>query len=280
MTMRSALYEGVVTHHRRQPVDHRFAYRLAMPFVFLDEMDELCDLHPLWSNERANVVSFRRADYLGDSSMALDRSVREVVQEQLGASPEGPIAMLAHPRTWGWLFNPIALYYCFDPSGTRVEALVAEVTNTPWKERHAYVVGGPGSHHVEKALHVSPFFGMDLAYGISYRPPGARLSLRISAIGAEGNLFDAALRLSRREVNRQVMGRLITAWPFMTTRVSTAIYRQAFALWRRGVPFIEHPRRAQCPAIRPETLSSGATPVASARSRPSLHVPDGEVAHG
>ena len=112
----------------------------------------------------------------------------------------GPVAMLAHPRTWGWLFNPVTLYYCFDPTGTGVEALVAEVTNTPWHERHAYVVGGPGTHHFDKALHVSPFFGMDLHYELSYRAPGQHLPLRISTVR------DGSYRLRRRPAPRSKRG--------------------------------------------------------------------------
>ncbi len=172
--MRSAVYEGIIIHHRRHPIDHRFQYRVAMPLLDLDEIEELCSLHPLWSNGRSNVVSYRRRDYLGGGPMPLAQAVRETVEDRLGTRLSGPIAMLAHPRTWGWLFNPVTLYYCFDPTGTHVEALVAEVTNTPWHERHAYVVGRPGTHHFDKALHVSPFFGMDMRYELSYRAPGQR----------------------------------------------------------------------------------------------------------
>lgn len=241
--MRSAIYEGLVVHRRRSPIDHRFAYRVAMPLVDLDEIDELCALHPLWSNEGRNAVCFRRGDYLGDPTLPLATAVRDVVEERLGHRPEGPVAMLAHPRTWGWAFNPITLYYCFDAGGTAVEALVGEVTNTPWHERHAYVVAGPGRHRFDKAMHVSPFLGMDMQYELAYGAPGERLSVRISTVRGGETLFDAFLRLERREASREALQRLVLSYPLMTMRVSAAIYRQAFALWRRGVPFVPHPRR-------------------------------------
>jgi uncharacterized protein len=245
--MKSAIYEGSVVHSRRHPIDHRFAYRISMPLVYLDELEDLCRLHPLWSAGRANVVSYRRADYLGRGATSLEESVRDIVQERLGWRPSGPIAMLAHPRTWGWLFNPIALYYCFEPSTGAVEALVAEVTNTPWHERHAYVVGAPGIHHFPKALHVSPFFGMDGTYALSYEPPDRNLSLRLDLLEGETQVFHAGLHLQRREVNRKELGRLLWSHPFMTARVSAAIYRQAFSLWREGAPFVAHPGR--CKAV-------------------------------
>jgi uncharacterized protein len=246
--VRSAVYAGRVVHHRRHPIDHSFTYRLALPLVYLDEMQELCRLHPLWSTERANVVSYRRADYLRPDSVSLEAAVRDVVQERLGWRPSGPIAMLAHPRTWGWVFNPIAMYYCFDPSASSVEALVAEVTNTPWHERHAYAVGAPGTHRFPKELHVSPFFGMDLEYALSYGSPGRALSVRIDLCDGGSQVFHAGLHLERRDANRKELGRLIWSYPFMTARVSAAIYRQAFALRRGGAPFVAHPRR-QCEAV-------------------------------
>lgn len=279
--MRSAIYEGIVVHHRRHPIDHRFAYRLAMPFVYLDEMEELCSLHPLWSNGRPNVVSYQRADYLGGGPTPLAQAVRETVEDRLGTMPSGPIAMLAHPRTLGWLFNPIAHYYCFDPTGSHVEALVAEVTNTPWHERHVYVVGGPGTHHFDKALHVSPFFGMDMRYEFAYNAPGPHLNVRISTNGAGGNLFDAVLHLERRPASRRELGRLVFSHPFMTMRVSAAIYRQALALWRCGAPLVAHPQRQRRHADAAEPVSGAAGPPRSTPAEgASLLAPLGGVAHG
>lgn len=241
--MRSAVYEGILVHHRRVPVDHRFSYRIALPFVDLDELDELCGMHPLWSVERLNAISFRRSDYLANRSGSLADAVRDLVEERLGSRPAGPVAMLAHPRTWGWLFNPIALYYCFDEKGTGLEALVAEVTNTPWHERHVYVVGEPGRYRLAKELHVSPFFDMDMEYELTYGEPDTRLSVGMRAVRGDETLFHAALRLERRPADRRALGRLIWHPGLGTVGGSAGIYRQALALWRASVPFVGHPRR-------------------------------------
>jgi len=239
----SALYEGTVLHHRRGAVDHRFAYRVVLPFVDLDELDALLAIHPRWTAERGDLVSFRRRDYLPDRQGSLKDAVHDLVEERLGWRPAGPVAMLAHLRTWGWLFNPIALFYCFEPKSGGVEALVAEVTNTPWHERHVYVVGAPGRHRLHKALHVSPFLGMDMDYVLAYTEPKDSLRLTMRSVRGGETLFDAALRLRRREVDRRALGRL--AWnPLATARVSAAIYRQALSLWRAGAPFVRHPDRA------------------------------------
>jgi DUF1365 family protein len=240
--VKSAIYEGTVVHRRRTPVTHRFSYRTALPFVDLDELDAVFGLHPLWSVERRNVVSFQRRDYLPDRPGPLADAVRDLAEERLGRRPCGPVMMLAHLRTWGWLSNPIALYYCFDAAGSRVEALVGEVTNTPWHERHVYVVGEPGRHRFAKALHVSPFFGMDMDYELRYGAPGERLTLSMRTVRDGAVLFDAGLRLERRELGPGTLGRLVWRYPLSTVRVSAEIYREAFALWRAGTPFVPHPQ--------------------------------------
>ena len=211
--------------------------------------------------------------------MPLAQVVRETVEDRLGTRPSGPIAMLANPRTWGWLFNPGALYYCFDPTGTRVEALVAEVTNTPWHERHAYVVGRPGAHHFDKALHVSPFFGMDMQYELSL-PPGRGLSLRISTIRERSAFFDAVVHLKRERSQPPGTGRLVFSHPFMTMRVSAAIYRQAFALWRAGAPVVAHPRCQQRHVLGPEPSSGAVEPPRSTRAEAATMLIPDEVGHG
>jgi len=249
--VRSSLYEGTVTHHRHAPVDHRFSYKVMLPLLDLDEVEELVGLHPLWSAERANAVTFRRRDYLPSRPGPLADAVRDIAGEHLGRRPAGPVAMLAHLRMWGYVFNPISLFYCFDPGGGRVEALVAEVTNTPWQERHTYVVGGPGRHRFAKQLHVSPFFEMEMDYTLSYGEPGERLSLSMRTTRGDDTLFDAGLRLERHPADRRSLGTFLRRYPLGSMSVSAGIYRQAFALWRAGAPFVPHPDHRPVGARRP-----------------------------
>ena len=237
----SAVYEGRVIHHRRTPVDHSFSYRLALVLVDLAEVDALCRLHPLWSNERANAVSFRRRDFLGDPAVPLDVAVRDLVEARTGRRPTGPVAMLTQLRTWGWLFNPITTYYCYDPTGTVVDTTVVEVTNTPWHERTAYVLDGTGTHRVAKGMHVSPFLPMDLTHRFTVGVPGDRLTLAVDDFHGDDLVFSASMALTRMPPGRRSLGHLLWHYPVMTVRVSLGIYRQALALRRKGVPFHRHP---------------------------------------
>ncbi len=143
VTLRSGIYEGTVVHHRYQPVKHRFSYPITMTLLDLAEVSAVCQRHPLWSDERANVVSFRRADYLGDPATPLDQSVRDLVEARTGRRPSGPVALLTQVRTWGWLFNPISVYYCFTSDGTEVATTVVEVTNPPGTSEPPTCCPGP-----------------------------------------------------------------------------------------------------------------------------------------
>ena len=239
--LRSALYTGRVAHQRHSPAGHRFDYRVAMVYLDLAEVDAVCAFHPLWSVERTNVVTFRRADYLGDPSIPLDTAVRDLVEDRTGARPDGPVGVLTQLRTWGWLFNPITTYYCWDPSGTEVRTVVVEVTNTPWHERTAYVLPGPGVHRAAKAMHVSPFLPMELTHRFTVSEPGRRLSLAVDDFRGDELVFAASMALTREPAGRRSQGRLLWRFPFMTVRVSAGIYRQALTLWLKRVPFHRHP---------------------------------------
>ncbi len=241
--MRSAIYEGLVRHRRRTPVEHAFEYRVAMPLLYLDEIDDVCSRHPAWGHEQWRPVNVRRRDYLGLRDVTLDRAVRDLVARETGRRPAGPVALLTNPRTWGWQFNPISLYFCFDESGERVEALVADVTSTPWHERRAYVVGAAGTYEVDKEMHVSPFVSMDVVYRITYHDPGRHLVVSIDVVEHGETVLETSLALSRCEIDRRELGRVLWAHPVMTWRVSWAIYRQALSLWRKHVPFVAHPDR-------------------------------------
>jgi DUF1365 family protein len=214
-----------------------------MPLLYLDEIDSVTGLHPLWSSRRASPVRFRRADFLGDPATPLSQAAHDLVEERSGLRPTGPVALLANLRTWGWLFNPIGLYFCMGTDGQEVEALVAEVENTPWHERHAYVVGPPGRHRFAKSMHVSPFLPMEVDYELRYTAPAERLMVHLDVLRGSERLLGVSLSLHRRALDRQALGRLLWANPALTHRVSAGIYSQAARLGLRRAPFYAHPAR-------------------------------------
>jgi DUF1365 family protein len=227
----SALYEGSIRHRRFAVRNREFSHRIAMAYVDLDELPRL--LGGRLVRPRPGLVRFRRRDYFGDPAVPLSDAVRALVAERSGRAPEGPIRVLTHLRTLGHCFNPVSFYYCFAADGETLEAVVAEVTNTPWGERHAYVVGG----ELDKELRVSPFMPMDQRYTVRAPTPGETLSVHIESRQDGSVAFDATLGLKRRPLTRRSLLRPLAP----TLRMLALIYGHAVALKLKGVPVQPHP---------------------------------------
>jgi DUF1365 family protein len=244
--MRSRLYEGVVRHRRLHPTSHEFSYRVFMPYLCLDELPELFDGHPLWSARGWAPARFKRSDFLGDPHLPLQQEVRRRIFEETGSSHRGPIYLLANLRYFGFSMNPIACYYCFSEDESRLEFLVAEVNNTPWNERHSYVLPGPEQGRwlrteFDKQFHVSPFNPMEMRYHWRSSTPDHRLVLHMANTHRGERVFDASLSLAAREMTAANLNRTLWRYPLMTARIALAIYWQALRLFIKGVPFYSHP---------------------------------------
>ena len=247
----SALYFGRVRHRRFQPRTHRFDYPLFLVLLDLAELDTVFEGRWFWSARRRNLAWFDRRDHLGDPASPLDTAVRDLVARETGQRPTGPIRLLTHLRYFGHCFNPISLYYCFDAAGESVEALVAEVNNTPWGERHCYVLtnreadsdGRAMRYRAKKRFHVSPFLGMDMEYAWQTTLPAARLTVHIDNIRGGARVFDATLRLERREITGARLAWALARFPMMTAWVVGWIHWEALKLWLKGTPFHPHPDR-------------------------------------
>lgn len=248
--MFSAIYQGWVSHRRREPHRHGFRYRLFMLYLDLAELDRVFQGRWLWSTQRPALARFRREDHLGDARIPLDQAVRDLVQRETGIRPSGPIRLLTHLRYFGYGFNPVCFYYCFDVDDRHVTHIVAEINNTPWGEQHCYVLphsacgatSGSMRFQFQKTFHVSPFMPMYLRYDWRFNVPGPRLNVHM-ALTHESKMFDATLSLERTPLSGSSLARVLTAFPFMTAKVITAIYWQALRLWLKGVPFYSHPNR-------------------------------------
>lgn len=250
----SAIYEGWVRHRRHEGARHAFRYRLALLYLDLDELPGLFAGTRLWSAGRGRPAQFRREDYLGPPDRPLAEAVRDRVEAELGERPAGPVRLLAHARYVGLCFNPVSFYYCFTADGSGLAAIVAEITNTPWNERHVHVLDcrtadrrGRALHFAfDKRFHVSPFLPMDRRYHWSFEPPGAslRVHMDVEAPAGAGRSFDATLVLDRHEASPRALDRLVWRFPLMTARVLVAIYWQALRLWLKGNRFHPHPRHS------------------------------------
>lgn len=253
MSMNSSIYFGRVRHRRMAPVEHAFSYRMFMLYLDLAELPRLFERRWFWSVSRPALARFRREDHFGDPAVPLEQSVRDLVDRETGQRPEGPIRLLTHLRYFGYVFNPVSFYYCFDADDARVETIVAEVTNTPWGERHCYVLpqrmnagrDGHGRYSPEKVMHVSPFMEMDVAYDWRFNAPGEMLTVHMENAREGRKIFDATLVLEREEITARSLARALAGYPLMTLRVMVAIHWQALKLWLKGAPVHDHPGKGR-----------------------------------
>ncbi|MEZ5060563.1 MAG: DUF1365 domain-containing protein [Solirubrobacterales bacterium] len=248
----SGIYEGWVSHRRASPVEHSFRYRIFMPLLDLADLPELLDRVPLWSARRRAPARIRRCDYLGNPGVPLADAARDLVAEHTGTRPAGPVLMLANPRYWGVGMNPVAFYYLYgsgSEDGDGAEAMIADVTNTPWGESRPYVLAADGGGELqgdfEKRLHVSPFMPMEQTYEWSASAPGERLEVSIRNHEAGSIVFEASIALVRHEIGTGYMSRLLLRYPPMTIATVARIYLNAAKLKLKGAPYFSHPERGR-----------------------------------
>jgi DUF1365 family protein len=237
--MNSALYTGKVFHARLRPRRHKLTYRVFSLLLDLDEVDELSGSLKLFGHNRAAVYSLHDRDHgTGDGNL------RAWVQAQLGAAgltlAAPKITMLCYPRIFGYVFNPLTVYFCSD--GETLKAILYEVHNT-FGERRTYVIPvADGANAVEqscaKELYVSPFVPMDCIYQFHIEPPDDKVVLRIDETDPQGLLLRASFSGARQPLTDATLLRALVSYPLMTLKVTAAIHWEALKLLLKGMPYL------------------------------------------
>lgn len=252
-----ALCVGTVRHRRLSPRRHAFRYEVFQALLDLDRLDEAAAASRLVSRNRFNWLSIDDRDFLPDRPEATLKARFAAAAREAGHPlPDGAkVFLLANLRTLGFCFNPVSYLYAFDSEG-RLALVCAEVTNTPWKERHRYwmnpgegaPVGEGWAFEVAKAMHVSPFMPMGLRYRWVFSPPGERLMVHMGLFEGEDLRFDATLDLARRPWAASEIQRTLVRFPWITLKVIVAIHWEALRLWIKRVPVFTHPKKLR-PAL-------------------------------
>jgi DUF1365 family protein len=246
----SCLYQGSVRHRRFAPAGHAFHYRLALLYLDLDETGTVFAGRWLWSaGRRPGLAHWHRADHYGDPERDLRECIRELVRTRAGIEAAGPIRLLTHPRHFGYGFNPVSFYFCFDAADRDLVAIVAEVDNTPWGERHCYVLPQHANRGTPERLqflfvkdfHVSPFMPMDMGYDWRFTRPDQALAVHMTSQREGRKAFEATMTLRRKPITGAALAGSLARHPLVTLKVTAAIYWQALRLWLKRVPVYTHP---------------------------------------
>jgi len=253
--MKSKIYFGRVRHRRFTPKKNDFRYNMFMLYLDLDELPTLFDRFWLWSLNKSNLASFHTKNYLADKNGCIKTGVKQEVESQLGVVPNGSIRMLTHLSYFGFCFNPVSFYYCFNQNNEqKLDFVVAQINNTPWDERYCYVLDNRATktqndntlnstveRDFEKEFHVSPFLPMDMRYFWRFNIPNDKLTVYMKNSQAERKCFDVNLSLQQKTINSFNLSLALLKFPFMTWQVSMGIYWQSLKLWIRKIPFYDHP---------------------------------------
>jgi DUF1365 family protein len=262
--LQSQWLEGTIRHRRKAPVSHEFSYHTGMLALDLREWHSITRISPLFSLEKFNWLSLRRADYLAPEEGDLLETVSRQVEEATGWRPDGPVQLIAHPRYFGYVFNPVSFYFCYDkgdqPSeGAVPRVILAQITNTPWKERHVYCLEPlredesalPDSStapqwrserfEFSKRFHVSPFNPMNQHYRWTFNFRGPELRVHMNVLQDDEKQFDATLVVHRTPLDRKTLHKSLRQFPLEAFKVTAGIYWHALKLKLKGAKFFTHP---------------------------------------
>jgi uncharacterized protein len=257
--LHSQWLEGTIRHRRKAPVNHEFSYRTGMLALDLREWHSITAISPLFSLEKFNWLSLRRQDYLEpDRDTPVLDAVCDRVETATGWRPNGAVQLITHPRYFGYVFNPVSFYFCYDrgdsPSdGAVPRVILAQITNTPWKERHTYCLETrrpqPASKtewcserfEFSKRFHVSPFNPMNQHYRWTFNFRGPELRIHMNVLQDDEKQFDATLVVQRTPLDRKNLHRSLRQFPLEAFKVTAGIYWHALKLKLKGARFFTHP---------------------------------------
>lgn len=242
MSDASAFYKTSVMHARLRPKKHKLKYDVFYLLLDLDELPALAKSLKLFSFNSPGLVAFDEKDH-GEGKRGHLRAWVDAQLHSAGVQLAKPhIRVLCFPRLFGYVFNPLTIYFCHD--GERLAAILYEVCNT-FHEKRTYVVPigeqtSPLRHDYDKKLYVSPFMPMDCRYAFTVEPPGEKVMVRIDESDKDGTLLVASLAGTRQPLTDTVLGKALLAYPLMTLKVIGAIHWEAIKLIAKRVPFFGH----------------------------------------
>jgi DUF1365 family protein len=260
--MESAIYRGTIYHRRLFPARHEFTYKIFMAFLDIERLPELMNISSLTGYNRRACVAYRECDHFGDPRETMRERIRRDAVKNNVPLPEGPIFLLTHLRYFGYNFNPVSFFYCFDRD-EKLHSVLAEVNNTFGETQNYWLtsqVEVPAENHKRyrflKSFHVSPFMKMGHEYDWTFMPPGDRLVTKCLSLEAGQEIFNSTLNLERRPWSSRELNRAILTFPWITAQVICAIHWQALRLLVKNVPVVKHPGAGQFDVVNAKNMGA------------------------
>ncbi len=267
MTAASALYAGIVIHRRMKPRRHALRYRVFSLLLDLDELPDLGRRLRLFSYNRFGIFGFHDRDHGPRDGTPLRPWVEAALRRAGIDTAGGAIRLLCYPRVFGYVFNPLSVFFCYHREGA-LQAILYEVRNT-FGEKHGYLIPVAGDGPVvrqscDKAFFVSPFIDMAQTYHFQVRPPDDRIAVAIRQDDPEGALLYASFTGNKKPLDDRSLGWAFLRYPLLSLKVIGGIHWEALKLWLKGIP-LTTPRPAP-----PETAVSVVSDTRST-ARPITH---------
>ena len=247
----SNVYEGRVFHQRLRPQKHRLSYKVFSMLIDLDELSLLNDKLKFFSHNQYNLFSFWDEDYGSGMGEALSIYARKVLSDAGWDLPNGSVKLLCYPRIFGYVFNPLSVYYCYDSLST-LKVVICEVSNT-FNERHSYLIEVDQSkslhthHSCKKNFYVSPFMDMDAIYHFHITAPTDRLTVFIDQHDDKGPLLKASFSGHSKILSDKSLISLLMRYPLMSVKVIGGIHWEALKLWSKGLKIVSRPKPPKNP---------------------------------
>ena len=247
--LESAIYEGLVVHERLKPKRHRLSYRVFSLLLDIDELAALDRKFRLFAYNRWAPLAFFDCDH----GLADGTPLRPWVEARLKEAglhvSSGAIRLLCYPRVFGYVFNPLSVYFCYDNNDC-LHAILYEVCNT-YKERHTYVMplnkgdNGVIRQKAQKSMYVSPFISMETTYHFQILPPSAETSIGIRQEDADGPLLIASFKGKREQISGETLTKILIRFPLLTFKIIAGIHWEALRLWLKGIRLVMYKPAAQ-----------------------------------
>jgi len=241
-----AIFKGQVTHHRVKPKKHSFAYDVSYLFIDLEQIQTAFTGNLFWSLDKFNLAAFHRKDYLGDASEPLIDAVKNLIRQEINIEITGKIFLLTSVRYFGYCFNPVSFYYCYDDK-EKLIAIISHITNTPWNEKYAYVhdcrnrTFKSEGISFKKNFHVSPFMPMNIDYKWIFTEPRDFLYISMDNFQNKEKIFNAGLKLKKSAWSHWELNKILFLTIPMSIKAIILIYMNALLLFLKRVKFYRHP---------------------------------------